>query len=80
MTKPKKGNTKSNRLQGHSAGTILTNGSQNITVIDPYENRRSDTAPSLRRGTRWMHRTTLTLDEKKWKTDYQSSAKSVRTL
>lgn len=62
--------------QGHSAGTILTNRSRNITVITPFDNRRSDTAPTLRKGTRWMHRSTLALDEKKWKSDYISSSKS----
>ncbi|XP_071962691.1 uncharacterized protein [Antedon mediterranea] len=45
--------------QGHSAGTILTNRSKNITVINPYVTRRAETAGSTKKGTRWMHRTTI---------------------
>ena len=63
--------------QGHSAGTILTNRSKNITVITPFDKRRGEPASSLRKGTRWMHRTTLSLDERMWKRDYSTSAKEV---
>jgi len=62
--------------QGHSAGTILTNRSKNITVITPYDKRRSEPSRSVRKGTRWMHRTTLSLDERGWRRDFSTSAKA----
>ncbi|XP_022091479.1 uncharacterized protein LOC110979739 [Acanthaster planci] len=67
--------TRARMRQGHSAGTILTNGSKNITVITPFDKRRGEPALSLRKGTRWMHRTTLSLDEREWKRDFSTSAK-----
>ncbi|XP_038048125.1 uncharacterized protein LOC119734876 [Patiria miniata] len=68
--------TRPRMLQGHSAGTILTNRSKNITVITPFDKRRGEPARSMRKGTRWMHRTTLSLDERGWKRDFNTSAKT----
>ncbi|XP_033630766.1 uncharacterized protein LOC117292730 [Asterias rubens] len=68
--------SRSKQKQGHSAGTILTNRSKNITIITPFDKRRGEPASSLRKGTRWMHRTTLSLDERIWNRDFSTSAKA----
>ncbi|XP_072167655.1 uncharacterized protein [Diadema setosum] len=61
--------------QGHSAGTILTNRSRNLPIITPLKDRKSVTAPSLNRGTRWMHRTTLTMERNPADPDFNTSTK-----
>ncbi|XP_071835162.1 uncharacterized protein [Apostichopus japonicus] len=59
--------------QGQSTATILTNRSRNQTVIRPFDQRRPFKAPSLAKGTRWMHRTTITLEERPNKDVMESS-------
>lgn len=68
----KKGN-KTEMMQGHSTATILTNRSKNQTVIRPYAKTISPKAPSFAKGTRWMHRTTLTLEKRPHKDLMESS-------
>ncbi|XP_033095510.1 uncharacterized protein LOC117100070 [Anneissia japonica] len=72
--------------QGHSTGTILSNRSENITVITPYEERRAQTRKSasmfMREPTskRWMHRTTINFNlespDPDASTFYKTSSKS----
>lgn len=64
---------KTEMMQGHSTATILTNRSKNQTVIRPYAKATSPKAPSLAKGTRWMHRTTLTLEKNPHKDLMESS-------
>lgn len=63
--------------QGQSTATILTNRSRNQTVIRPFDQRRPFKAPSLAKGTRWMHRTTITLEERPNKDVMESSMQYV---
>lgn len=64
---------KTEMKQGHSTATILTNCSKNQTVIKRYNKATSPKAPSLAKGTRWMHRTTLTLEKNPHKDLMESS-------
>ena len=64
--------------QGESAGTILTNRSKNMTIITPLGNRKSVKAPSLSKGTRWMHRSTLTMEVNPTDPDFKTTTKVVR--
>ncbi|XP_077980714.1 uncharacterized protein LOC144435948 [Glandiceps talaboti] len=62
--------------QGHSAATILTNRSRDITVISdvPYKDRRTYVPPDRPpKGTRAMHRTTLTFEKIPASTSYTTS-------
>ncbi|XP_070580921.1 uncharacterized protein [Ptychodera flava] len=66
-------------LQGHSAATILTNRAKDITVISdvPYKERKLYVPPDRPpRGTRSMHRTTLTLEKSPVDTNYTTSTMS----
>nr|XP_054762894.1 uncharacterized protein LOC129269422 [Lytechinus pictus] len=60
--------------QGQSAGTVLTNRSKSMTVITPLDDRKSVIAPSLSKGTRWMHRSTITMERNPQPPDFTTSA------
>lgn len=64
--------------QGQSSGTVLTNRSKSMTVITPLEDRNSIIAPSLSKGTRWMHRSTITMERNPQAPDFSTSTQEVR--
>lgn len=67
--------------QGTDTSAVLTNRSKYITIIadEPYFSRRSRTFPPARqrKGTRPMHKTTLTYEVKPVQTTYVSCMKAV---
>lgn len=67
--------------QGTDTSTVLTNRSKHITIIadEPYFSRHSRTFPPARhkKGTRPVHRTTLTYEVKPVQTTYVSCMKAV---
>ena len=67
--------------QGTDTSTVLTNRSKHITIIadEPYFSRHSRTFPPARhkKGSRPMHRTTLTYEVKPVQTTYVSCMKAV---
>ncbi|XP_002738670.1 uncharacterized protein LOC100370273 [Saccoglossus kowalevskii] len=65
------------RGQGHSTSTILTNRAKDITVISDvaFKDRKTPISPDRPpKGTRQMHRTTLTFDKQPPKMDYLTSS------
>jgi len=67
--------------QGTDTSAVLTNRSKYITIIadEPYFSRHSRTFPPARqrKGTRPMHKTTLTYEVKPVQTTYVSCMKAV---